>query len=256
MIDLPSAFRRAEDREQLGRLLRRQHGGRLVEDQDVGAAVERLQDLDPLLLADGDRSTRASGSTAKPNCSRDLADPLARRRVVVEEDARRASARSPSTMFSATVITGISMKCWCTIPIPALDRVLRRRERDRLAVDDDLALVGLGTARRGCSSASTCRRRSRRGARAPRRGGGRSRRGRWRRSPGKRFVIPRSSRTGGRFHRRAILGASDEGTRRRAGPPPIARSYVAAVASGEQLAGQADLALATLTSGDRHRRRW
>ena len=24
-----------------------------------------------------------------------------------------------STMFSATVITGISMKCWCTIPIPA-----------------------------------------------------------------------------------------------------------------------------------------
>jgi len=23
-----------------------------------------------------------------------------------------------STMFSATVITGISMKCWCTIPIP------------------------------------------------------------------------------------------------------------------------------------------
>ena len=24
-----------------------------------------------------------------------------------------------STMFSATVITGMSMKCWCTIPIPA-----------------------------------------------------------------------------------------------------------------------------------------
>jgi hypothetical protein len=23
-------------------------------------------------------------------------------------------------MFSATVITGISMKCWCTIPIPRL----------------------------------------------------------------------------------------------------------------------------------------
>ena len=26
---------------------------------------------------------------------------------------------APSTMFSATVITGISMKCWCTIPTPA-----------------------------------------------------------------------------------------------------------------------------------------
>ena len=23
-----------------------------------------------------------------------------------------------STMFSVTVITGISMKCWCTIPMP------------------------------------------------------------------------------------------------------------------------------------------
>ena len=43
-----------DDREQLLRLLRRQHGGRLVEDEDVGAAVERLQDLDPLLLADRD----------------------------------------------------------------------------------------------------------------------------------------------------------------------------------------------------------
>ena len=28
-------------------------------------------------------------------------------------------------MFSATVITGMSMKCWCTIPIPRVDRVLR-----------------------------------------------------------------------------------------------------------------------------------
>ncbi len=24
----------------------------------------------------------------------------------------------PRTMFSATVMTGISMKCWCTIPTP------------------------------------------------------------------------------------------------------------------------------------------
>ena len=31
---------------------RRQHAGRLVEDQDVGAAIERLQDLDALLQAD------------------------------------------------------------------------------------------------------------------------------------------------------------------------------------------------------------
>ena len=54
MTDMPSLLERAQDLEQLPRLLRRQHRRRLVEDQDVGAAVERLQDLDALLLADGD----------------------------------------------------------------------------------------------------------------------------------------------------------------------------------------------------------
>ena len=59
MIDIPSAFRLREDLEELERLLRRQHRRRLVEDQDVGLAVERLQDLDALLLADGDVVDRA-----------------------------------------------------------------------------------------------------------------------------------------------------------------------------------------------------
>ena len=121
-----------DDREQLGRLLRRQHGRRLVEDQDLGAAVERLQDLDALLLADGDLRDRAP--SARPR-ARTAARARAR---APPRRARRACTPSrvgsmPSTMFSATVITGISMKCWCTIPIPARDRVLRRAERDRLA---------------------------------------------------------------------------------------------------------------------------
>ena len=42
----------ADRREQLGHLLRREHCGRLVEDKDARVAVERLQDLDALLLAD------------------------------------------------------------------------------------------------------------------------------------------------------------------------------------------------------------
>ena len=41
-----------EDPEELDGLLRRQHRGRLVEDEDVRPPVERLQDLDALLLAD------------------------------------------------------------------------------------------------------------------------------------------------------------------------------------------------------------
>ena len=39
--------------EQLVHLLRRQHGGRLVQHQDAHTAIERLQDFRPLLLADG-----------------------------------------------------------------------------------------------------------------------------------------------------------------------------------------------------------
>jgi hypothetical protein len=47
----PCSFR-IEDAEQVVRFLGRQHPGRLVEDQDIGATKERLQDLDPLLDAD------------------------------------------------------------------------------------------------------------------------------------------------------------------------------------------------------------
>ena len=61
-------------------------------------------------------STRASGSTARP------------RLFETSRTRFRAAARSrkgplvgseASTTFSATVITGISMKCWCTMPMPA-----------------------------------------------------------------------------------------------------------------------------------------
>src|SRR3546814_11144668 len=42
---------RIEDAEELIRLLRCQHPRRLVENENVGATVERLQNLDALLLA-------------------------------------------------------------------------------------------------------------------------------------------------------------------------------------------------------------
>ena len=49
----------AQHGEQLVDLLRRQHRGRLVEDQHARVAVERLEDLDALLLADADLLDRA-----------------------------------------------------------------------------------------------------------------------------------------------------------------------------------------------------
>ena len=48
--------------------------------------------------------------------------------------------------FSATVKTGTSMKCWCTMPMPVRDRVARAFDLDGLAVDQDLALVRLQKA--------------------------------------------------------------------------------------------------------------
>ena len=51
MIDIPSRVSKSQDPEEVGRLLRRQDRGGLVEDKDVRAPVERLHDLDALLLS-------------------------------------------------------------------------------------------------------------------------------------------------------------------------------------------------------------
>ena len=57
---------RAQCLEELLRLLRREHRGRLVHDQNPGLAVERLKDLDSLLLATDSCQIRAVGSTPSP----------------------------------------------------------------------------------------------------------------------------------------------------------------------------------------------
>ena len=46
-------------------------------------------------------------------------------------------------MFSATVITGMSMKCWCTMPMPAAIAACGESIEIGLPVEQDLALVGL-----------------------------------------------------------------------------------------------------------------
>ena len=110
------ALQHAQDGEELVGFLGSQDGGGLVEDQDVRAPEERLQDLDALLLPNGDPLDLHVGVDGEVERGGEVAD-SSNRRVVVDEDAglRGSSAR---TMFSATVITGISMKCWCTIPTP------------------------------------------------------------------------------------------------------------------------------------------
>ena len=47
-------------------------------------------------------------------------------------------------MFSATVNTGTSMKCWWTIVMPRAIASDGPGDRDHLAVEQDLALIGCG----------------------------------------------------------------------------------------------------------------
>ena len=49
----------------------------------------------------------------------------------------------PSTMFSTTVNTGMSWKCWCTIPIPAAMASRELPNSTGSPRSEDLALVGL-----------------------------------------------------------------------------------------------------------------
>ena len=117
-IARPPPAESAQHREEAVDLLRRQHGGRLVEDEDAGVAVEHLQDLDPLLLADGeprDAGVERDGEAALGH------EPFESFGAPPAASAAAASSRSvPSTMFSMTVRLSASAKCWCTMPMPAL----------------------------------------------------------------------------------------------------------------------------------------
>ena len=128
-----------QDGEDLLGLLRREHGGRLVEDEDPRLAVERLEDLDPLLPADRQVSTLASGSISKPNgCP---SSTIRRCASLRSRKTGLAIVSSPRRMFSATVSTGTSMKCWWTMLMPRSMASDGPRIVDRLAVEQDLALV-------------------------------------------------------------------------------------------------------------------
>ena len=97
--------------EQMVRLLRRQHRGRLVHDDQLRLLQQAAHDLDALALAD-----------------REVGDDRVRteRQAVVGRDASRSVDASPlrglfgsaSAMFSATVSASNSEKCWNTMPMP------------------------------------------------------------------------------------------------------------------------------------------
>ncbi len=142
-IEWPPGRHRPQRPEELFHLLGRKDGGRLVHDQDPHAAVEHLQDLDALLLADRqlpDLGPRIDVQAERLAERRDLAIEA----VEVQPEARPAR---PRRMFSVTVWEGTRVKCWCTIPRPA--EIASRGEWKSTgdALDPDRSLVGPVEAR-------------------------------------------------------------------------------------------------------------
>ena len=124
--------------EQVLGLLRREHRGRLVEDEDPGAAVEELQDLDPLLLADAELPDLRPGIDPQPELGGEAGD-LGLRAARVEEEARLGE---PEQDVLGHGLRRDQREVLVDHPQAGLDRVARRPEHDRPAVEADLALVG------------------------------------------------------------------------------------------------------------------
>ncbi len=152
--------------------LGREHRRRLVQDQDLDASVQRLQDLDALLLTDGEvLDRRASGSTLEP-VLRPRARATVCSRVVDVEDGAALLAQDDVLGDGERVD---QHEVLVDHADPERDRVARRRDLRLLPADEDPCRRRRDTSRTARASAWTCRRRSRRSARGPRRGGARGR---------------------------------------------------------------------------------
>ncbi len=131
----------AQDGEDLDGLLRGENRRGLVEDQDPGAAVERLEDLDALLDPDGqlaDERARVDLEAELLGQGPDLAIGLLRvehdrvgHRLVAEDDVLGHGE------------DGDQHEVLVDHPDAAGDRVGRARDADHLAVDEHFPLVGL-----------------------------------------------------------------------------------------------------------------
>ena len=131
---------RPQRAEQLVGLLRGEDGRRLVHDQDPRAAVEHLEDLDPLLLADRQLPDLGARVDAQPDLGGEVADlaPRSRRR-----SSRNRGWSRPSRTFSVTVMRRDEREV--LVDHPEAVRRWRRAASGTStgrAVDADLPVVG------------------------------------------------------------------------------------------------------------------
>ena len=133
------ALEHAQHLEQLVGLGRRQHRGRLVEHQDLGAAHQRLQDLDALLQADRQFADDGVGIDLEAVFAPEFAEPLADRARALGE--QRAALGAEHHVFEHGERRHQHEVLMHHADAVA-DRLARGADSDRLAVDADLACVG------------------------------------------------------------------------------------------------------------------
>ena len=122
--------------EQVVRLVRRQHRRRLVEDQDARLLVQRLEDLHPLLLADGELPDLRVRIDAEAVALAELAHlRLDGARVDAELAAHAAPVAEHEVLRDAEPLD--EAEVLVHHPDPGVDRLARRREVDLLAVERD-----------------------------------------------------------------------------------------------------------------------
>ena len=140
MIVLRSPLSTLQHLEQLVGLGRRQHRGRLVEHENVRAAHQRFQDLDPLLQADRQFADDGVRIDLEAVFAPELGEPLA-------DQARAFGEQRAALGAEHDVLEHAERRHQHEVLMhhadAVADRLARRADPDRLAVDADFAGVGL-----------------------------------------------------------------------------------------------------------------
>ena len=129
----------SQDREDLVGLLRREDSGRLVEDEDPGIAVEGLEDLDPLLPADGEGTNLDLGIDLETEPPAELDDPTLRLAPVEEDPVGHRLLAEEDVLGHGQ--DGDQHEVLVDHVDATIDRVGWAGDRDRRPVQEDLALV-------------------------------------------------------------------------------------------------------------------
>ncbi len=124
-------------REDLVHLLRREDGGRLVEDEDARVSIQELEELDALLLPDGEIFDARARVDREAVVRRELRDPFGRR-LEVHDDPARLVAEDDVLGHGHRVH---QHEVLVHHPDAGRDRVVRAPDVDHRPVDRDRSFV-------------------------------------------------------------------------------------------------------------------